>query len=118
MIKIKQLLVDLYGCKADLDNIEYLMNILLRASDAVGSTIVQKIMHKFNPVGVTVIIILAETHMSIHTWPEHCYAAVDVFFCNEEKDPYIAWNLIREALSPESYNINELTRSIGKNGSL
>ena len=114
MLKIKQLLVDLYGCKADLDNPEYLMETLVRASDAVGSTIVQKVTHKFTPVGVSVIIILAETHMSIHTWPEHGYAAVDVFFCSEGKDPYKAWDVIREALNPDSIELKELTRSIGE----
>jgi len=114
MLKIKQLLVDLYGCKTDLDNPEFLMNTLVKASDAVGSTIVQKVTQKFTPVGVSVIIILAETHMSIHTWPEHGYAAVDVFFCSEGKDPYIAWDVIREALKPESHDVKELTRSIGE----
>jgi len=114
MLKIKQLLVDLYGCKADLDDPEFLMNTLVKASDAVGSTIVQKVTQKFTPVGVSVIIILAETHMSIHTWPEHGYAAVDVFFCSEGKDPYIAWDVIREVLKPESHDVKELTRSIGE----
>ena len=114
MLKIKQLLVDLYGCKTELDNPDYLMETLVKASDAVGSTIVQKVTHKFTPVGVSVIIILAETHMSIHTWPEHGYAAVDVFFCSEGKDPYIALKIIRDALNPISYDVNELTRSIGE----
>ena len=114
MLKIKQLLVDVYGCKADVDDEEFLLATLEEASDAVGSRIVKKITQRFEPVGVSVILILAETHMSIHTWPEHSYAAVDVFFCSEGKDPHIAWDVIKKRLQPESFELKELTRSIGE----
>ena len=114
MLTIKQLLVDVYGCSCDLNDGDQLLKILEDASNAVGSHIVRRVVQRFEPVGVSVILILAETHMSIHTWPEHNYAAVDVFFCSEGKDPYIAWESIRVKLNPKSYELKELTRCIGE----
>ena len=114
MLRITQLLVDLYGCEADLDDEGFLLDTLEKASDAVGSTVLQRITQRFSPVGVTAILILAETHISIHTWPEHGYAAVDIFVCGEGKDPEVAWEVVREALGPESFETKEITRTIGE----
>ncbi len=114
MLKITQLLVDLYGCETNLDDEGLLLDALERASGAVGSTIIQRITQRFSPVGVSVILILAETHLSIHTWPEHGYAAVDVFICGEGKDPNVAWDVIREALRPKSFETKEINRTIGE----
>jgi S-adenosylmethionine decarboxylase proenzyme len=114
MLRITQLLVDLYGCEADLDDEGFLLDTLEKASDAVGSTVLQRITQRFSPVGVSVILILAETHISVHTWPEHGYAAVDIFVCGEGKDPEVAWEVVREALGPESFETKEITRTIGE----
>jgi len=114
MLRITQLLVDLYGCEADLDDEGFLLDTLERASDTVGSEIMQRITQRFSPVGVTAILILAETHISVHTWPEHGYAAVDIFICGKGKDPNVAWGVIREALRPESFETKEITRTIGE----
>ena len=114
MLKITQLLVDLYGCDADLDDEGLLLDALERASEAVGSTIMRRITQRFSPVGVSVILILAETHISVHTWPEHGYAAVDIFICGEGKDPHTAWEAIRDVLRPESFETKEITRTIGE----
>jgi S-adenosylmethionine decarboxylase len=113
MLKVKQLLVDLYGCNADLDDEELLQNVLEEAAEKAGSTVVNRLVHRFKPVGVSVFLILAETHISIQTWPEHGYAAVDIFVCGDGKDPFAAWEVIRERLRPESHDLKELTRSIG-----
>jgi len=114
MLKIVQLLVDLYGCETDLDDEGFLMGVLEKAAQRVGATVVRRVTQRFQPVGVTVILILAETHLSIHTWPEHGYAAVDVFFCSEGADPYAAWEVIRSALKPESFELKEIIRTIGE----
>jgi S-adenosylmethionine decarboxylase len=113
VLRIKQLLVDAYGCDADLNNQEFLMDALEAAAVEVGAKIVRKITQKFSPVGMSAILILAETHLSIHTWPEHRYAAVDVFVCGEGKDPYKAWKILMERLQPESHEMRELIRTIG-----
>ena len=110
MKQIRELLVDLHGCKGDLDNVDFLANALKNAAQRMGSKIVKTVSHKYYPTGVTVIIILAETHISIHTWPEHGYAALDIFICSEKIDPEIGWLTVKEALQPSSFEINSLVR--------
>ncbi|MGD2201087.1 MAG: adenosylmethionine decarboxylase [Candidatus Bathyarchaeota archaeon] len=113
MPEIRQLLVDLYNCEADLDDEGLLTGALERAAERAGSTVVNTFIQRFAPVGVSVFLVLAETHLSIHTWPEHRYAALDIFVCGEGKDPGGAWDSIREDLKPRSYEIREFTRDIG-----
>ena len=114
MLKVKQLLVDLYGCQGGLDDDKFLQMVLEEAAVKAGSTVVNRLVHRFHPVGVSVFLILAETHISIQTWPERGYAAVDIFVCGEGKDPSAAWEAIREKLEPESFEVKEITRSIGE----
>ena len=90
------------------------MDVLERAANEVSAKVVRRFTQRFSPHGVSVIMILAETHLSIHTWPEHGYAAVDVFVCGEGRDPYVAWEVIRESLNPESFEVNEIIRTIGE----
>jgi S-adenosylmethionine decarboxylase len=106
--------VDLYSCQGDLDDETFLESLLEVAAVKAGSTVVNRLVHRFHPVGVSVFLILAETHISIQTWPEHGYAAVDIFVCGEGKDPSAAWDVIREGLGPESFEIKEIIRSIGE----
>ena len=75
-------LAELYDCEADALNnperIEQLMNEAVRIS---GAAIVQSVFHMFSPYGVSGVVVVAESHLAIHTWPEHRYAAVDYFSC-------------------------------------
>ena len=112
MKQIREILVDLYGCEADLDNVDFLVNTLKAASEHMGSQIVKVISHKFSPTGITVFMILAETHMSIHTWPENKYAALDIFVCDNKIKPEIGWKTVKNQLKPTSFKMHELTRNI------
>jgi len=114
MIKIIQLLADLYDCKADLNDVDLLENVLEEAASEVNAKIVRRITHRFSPVGVTVMLILAETHLSIHSWPEYGYAAADIFICGEGKDPLKALIELSEYIEPWAMEINEVTRTVGK----
>ena len=112
MKQIRELLVDLYGCKDNLDNLEFLTSLLRTAAKKMGSNIIKTISHKFSPTGTTVILILAETHISLHTWPEHKYAALDVFICNEEINPELGWQTVKDALKPSSFKVHKMIRKI------
>ncbi|MFP3985670.1 MAG: adenosylmethionine decarboxylase [Candidatus Bathyarchaeia archaeon] len=112
MKQIREMLVDLYGCKEGLDDVEFLSDALRTAAQSMGSKIVKTVTHEFSPTGVTVIMILAETHMSIHTWPEYGYAALDIFICSEEINPEIGWQTVKDALNPASFKINKMIRRI------
>lgn len=78
----RHLLLELYDCPAEklyypTDSEE----ILLNAAKIMGATVIEAKFHAFNPHGVSGVVIIAESHLTVHTWPEHAYAAVDIFSC-------------------------------------
>jgi len=102
--------LNLYGCEFKvLDDLEFLLRVLIDAALICGATILDKSYHKFTPQGVTAILLLAESHISIHTVPEKGEAYADVFTCSE-KDPVIGCHKIIDELKPESYNLELISR--------
>lgn len=76
-------LLDLYDCEAlILNNQEEVQKIMLEAARRGGATIVEKLFHTFSPQGISGVVVIAESHLAIHTWPEHGYAAIDLFTCS------------------------------------
>jgi len=114
MLKIKELLVDMYGCEGNLNDEEYLCGVLEAAAKRAGAKILQRVAQRFSPVGISIILILAETHMSIHTWPEYKYAALDIFLCGEGKNPEDAWRIVKESLKPRRFKTKMIERTIGE----
>jgi len=85
----RHLLVDLFGCdRTRLDDVDYLRAQAVAAAEAMGATVVGVHAHRFEPHGVSVFVVLAESHLAIHTWPEHATASLDIFVCNPETDPH------------------------------
>jgi len=111
---INEMLVDMYGCERGLDDEKLLCETLEKAAENAGSRIIRRIVQRFSPHGISVILILAETHISIHTWPEYGYAALDIFICGEGKDPEAAWTIIKEALQPKDFRIKRIKRKVDK----
>ena len=111
-LQVNELLVDLYRCKADLNNETLLLTLVTEAAKEAGAHVLQASVHRFSPMGCSVVVILKETHISIHTWPEFGFAALDIFLCGESLDPKVAWNYIREKLKPEDFTLKELPREI------
>lgn len=111
-MKVKELLIDLYKCQADLNDETAILTLLTEAAKKAGAHVLQASVHRFSPMGCSVVIILKETHISLHTWPEFGFAALDIFLCGESLDPYIAWDFIKEHLKPKDFTIKELPREI------
>jgi len=79
-----QVVLDLYECATPhLDDLDWVKRTLVDAARAAGATIVQTVFHKFAPWGISGVVVIAESHLAIHIWPENRYAAVDVFTCGE-----------------------------------
>lgn len=96
-------LFDFHGCdRARLSHTESIRGALLSAVRAAGGTIVTNTFHTFSPQGVSGVIVIAESHVTIHTWPEHRYAAVDVFSCGVSLDHAQIRDLTQEALGATS----------------
>lgn len=101
----KHYLLNLYGCSSSLlDDELFIINLITEAAIKCGATILQTASHKFHPQGVTGILLLAESHISIHTWPEEGKAAVDCYTCGES-DPKIACDLLLEKFEATSHTI-------------
>lgn len=108
-----QLVLELKECDQSLlDDLTYVRATLIRASEAVGATIVGESFHKFSPLGVTGVLSIAESHICIHTWPEYSYAAVDVFTCGDGFDPNIAAQVLVEGFQSKAPSQTELKRGI------
>jgi len=106
----KHYLLNLYGCSFVLLNDEQgLIDLLEHAATASGATVLQTISKSFNPHGVTVISLLSESHISIHTWPEHGKAAVDVYTCGG-CNPKIGCDMIIEQLCSTNHTLSYIER--------
>ena len=104
------IIVELHGVDSELlDDEKRLEEILTRAAIESGSTIIGKVFHKFSPHGVTGIIGIKESHISIHTWPEFGYAALDIFTCRAIDPNEILKIVIRE-FKPKYYTSMILSR--------
>ena len=103
------LLVDLWGA-SNLDDSELIDSALRAAAVKAGATILHSHFHTFTPNGgVSGVVVLAESHISIHTWPERGYAAVDIFMCGA-CDPHQAVPVLRTAFQPERVDVGEQRR--------
>lgn len=106
-----QLIIEYYGCdKAILDDTNRIRQYMLTAAKKTGATIVGEVFHHFNPQGVSGAVIIAESHLSIHTWPEYNYAAVDFFTCGNTCDPQKGLTYLKEALKANGKSVKELER--------
>ncbi|MEO0337999.1 MAG: adenosylmethionine decarboxylase [Bacteroidota bacterium] len=80
----KHIILELYDCPETLlDNTEALRQIFCAAAEEMGATLVTNEFHHFSPIGVSGVVIIQESHLTVHTWPEYGYAAVDVFTCGQ-----------------------------------
>ena len=112
----RHLLLELYACDRDrLDDLASLEAALKEAARRSGATIVETVFHRFTPHGVSGVVVVAESHLAIHTWPEYGYAAVDFFTCGADIDYWRARDFLKEALVAESCEVKELLRG-GRRG--
>ena len=105
------LIIELWGAK-HLGDLERAETAMREGAIAAGATVLRVDLHKFEPNGgITGVAVLAESHISIHTWPERSYAALDIFMCGAA-DPYKAIPAIRAAFQPSAVQIVEQRRGI------
>ena len=108
----KHLLLELYRCDYErLNDESFLRCTLSRAAKLAKATILNLISNKFEPQGVTAIALLAESHISIHTWPESNYSAVDIFTCGQEMMPELASQYLIGALKAEEHFLRVIKRN-------
>lgn len=109
----KHFIIELYGCQAEvLDDKKLIESHFLEAANLSGATVIQPFFHQFSPHGVSGIIVIAESHFSVHTWPEYGYCALDIFTCGDDIDNEKALDYLVENLGAEHYSMMEIKRGL------
>jgi S-adenosylmethionine decarboxylase len=109
----RHLLLELFDCDSDaINNLEAVKGALIEAAKRAQATIVDVVFHEFNPFGISGVVVIAESHLSIHTWPEYRYAAVDIFSCGDVLQPEIAANYLGEQFATKRASVVEMQRGM------
>ena len=108
----KHLLLELYRCDYEkLNDESFLRCTLNKAAKLANATVLNLMSNKFEPQGVTAIALLAESHISIHTWPESSYSAVDIFTCGQNMMPELASQYLIESLMAKEHSLRIIERN-------
>lgn len=109
----QHVLAEFFECDPNiLNSIDKVEKYMVDAALECGATIVQKCFHMFNPYGVSGVVIISESHLAIHTWPELGYAAVDLFTCGDKCDPKISYEFLKKKFHCQNATFTELKRGI------
>ncbi len=115
----RHLLVELQDCdKEVLNDLSFLRDAMITAAIECGATVLGESFHHFSPQGVSGVVIIAESHLSIHTWPEYRYAAVDIFSCGDVLQPEVAANYLVEQFAAERTSVVEMQRGMFLNSAV
>jgi len=107
----KHILVEFYDCTPEvLDDVIHIERSMVKAAEIANATIINTGFHHFSPYGVSGVVVIQESHLTIHTWPEYGYASVDIFSCGDTVDPWAAYTLLKDALGAKSGSTMELRR--------
>jgi S-adenosylmethionine decarboxylase len=109
----RHLLLELYDCSSEvLNSLESVKTALVEAARRADATIIDVVFHEFNPFGISGVVVIAESHLSIHTWPEYRYAAVDIFSCGDSIKPAEAANYLVERFRASRASCVEVKRGV------
>ena len=104
-------LLNLYGCDPEvLNDLPYLQSLLRQTAIDLKATVVDEVFHTFAPHGVSGVVVIAESHLAVHTWPEHGYAAVDLFTCSETTQLSRLADLLRARFKASHIEYHEKAR--------
>lgn len=103
-------IIDLWEAER-LDDLEHMDSVMRSIVERCGATLLHIHLHHFSPTGISGVAVLAESHISVHTWPERGFAAFDVFMCGDAQ-PELAVPLLRDAFSAKRVEVNEIRRGV------
>ncbi len=106
----RHILVEFSGCNAEvLNDVSVIERSMIEAAQIAGATVINSTFHHFSPWGVSGVVVIQESHLAIHTWPEYRYAAVDLFTCGDSVDPWVSFEHLKKAFQA-NYSALELNR--------
>ncbi|MFP4481274.1 MAG: adenosylmethionine decarboxylase [Thermovirgaceae bacterium] len=107
----RHILVEAWGCQSEaLNDIAGIRSAMVDAAEAAGATVLDVSFRRFAPQGVSGVVIISESHLTIHTWPEHGYAAIDLFTCGDRAEPWKAFEVLAGFLEAGHVSTMELRR--------
>lgn len=107
----RQILAEFFQCDSEILNSVDAVKMFMQEAAAISQAhVVQSVFHLFNPHGVSGVVVIAESHFAIHTWPEYGYAAVDLFTCGEQVDPWKAFECLKKLLKASKVITMEIKR--------
>lgn len=110
----RHVIAELWGCDADkLNDFRGIERIMVNAALEAGAEVREVAFHKFAPQGVSGVVIISESHLTIHSFPEHGYASIDVYTCGDRIDPNVACDFITSSLGADRVESIELPRGMG-----
>jgi S-adenosylmethionine decarboxylase proenzyme len=98
--------------KEVLNDLDFLRDAMISAAIGCGATVMGESFHHFSPQGVSGVVVIAESHLSIHTWPEYGYAALDIFTCGTNVEPKKAAEALIEKLGAKNHSLMEIQRGL------
>ena len=105
------LILELYGCSPTaLSSVAQVQEVMLKAARGAGATVIDSIFHSFKPYGVSGVVVIAQSHFAIHTWPAHRYASADLFTCGESIKPWKALNAIKKLFKASRFSVVTMER--------
>ncbi len=107
------LIVELYDCRKEIINdARSVEKALIEAVRISGARMIQSVVHEFNPHGISGVIVIEESHFSVHTWPEYGYCALDIFTCGDEIDHYSALQYLKKEFQAKNLSVTEMKRGM------
>ncbi len=109
----RHVLAEIYGCDfAVLNDLEKVREVLVQAALKAGAEVREVALHRFSPQGISGVVVISESHLAIHTWPELGYAALDVFTCGDRVNPWTACNYVVEKFKAKDITATEMKRGM------
>ncbi|WP_268125510.1 polyamine aminopropyltransferase [Roseivirga pacifica] len=107
----RHIIVEYYDCSPEiLNDVVNIEKSMINAAEEAGATIINSTFHHFSPYGVSGVVVIQESHLAIHTWPEYGYASVDLFTCGDTVNPWVSYQLLKEAFKAGHGSAVELSR--------
>lgn len=107
----RHILVEFFGCNPEIMNdVSIIETGMVDAASNAGATVINSTFHHFSPYGVSGVVVIQESHLAIHTWPEYGYAAVDLFTCGDAVDPWISFDHLKVVFEAKNYSALEMRR--------
>lgn len=107
----KQTMLELYGCEKSLLNDKaFIEKTMITAAEIAEATIVQHYFHQFSPYGISGTVVIAESHINIHTWPEFNFTAIDIFTCSPKMEANKACDFLKDAFKAATFNSQTYNR--------